>query len=77
MITEAFREKYFRYGWEGVWTAAKKKGYSRSLSGMVYTAKRLGLEMPVKKKKLSRRSRRYPELMEPGEKVQIEVNEAP
>jgi len=44
---------------------------------MIYAAKRLGLGMPTKKKKPSRRSRRYPELMEPGEKVQIDVKEVP
>jgi transposase len=34
IIRAAFKEKYFRYGWDGVFDEAIKKGYRRSLSGM-------------------------------------------
>lgn len=54
-----------------------RKNYSRSFSGMVYAAKRLGLVDRKAAKKKSRMSRRYPELTTPGEKVQIDVKEVP
>ncbi len=54
-----------------------RKGYTRSFSGMVYAAKRLGLKEKKKPKKKSREQRRYPELKTPGEKVQIDVKEVP
>lgn len=44
---------------------------------MVYAAKRLGLAQKQKKKKKKREQRRYPELLIPGEKVQIDVKEVP
>lgn len=45
---------------------------------MVYAAKRMGLGKGNKKKKPSRvHSRRYPEILVPGEKVQIDVKEVP
>lgn len=78
IIREAFREKFFRYGWDGVFEEAIKNGYRRSLSGMVYAARRMGLggkdpvKMPPRK-----HDRRYPELLIPGEKVQIDVKEVP
>ena len=54
-----------------------RKGYSRSFSGMVYAAKRIVLTEQKKSQKKSREQRRYPELLEPGEKVQIDVKEVP
>ena len=44
---------------------------------MVYAAKRLGLTEEPKPKKKNRKSRRYPEILVPGEKVQIDVKEVP
>lgn len=76
-IKNSFKKKYERYGWDGVYDDLLKKGYSRSFSGMVYAAKRLGLSDKRKVQKKSRKSQRYPELTEPGEKVQIDVKEVP
>lgn len=78
LITWAFNLKYSRYGWDGVYDKAVKAGYTRSFSGMVYAAKRLGLGVDQKAKKPPRKlERRYPELLKPGEKVQIDVKEVP
>ena len=78
MIREAVRQSYFRYGWEGAYMAAKKGGYSRSYSGFIYAAKRLGLCGGKQKKPNIRKSdRRYPEILVPGEKVQVDVKEVP
>ena len=76
-IKNSFRKCYARYGWDGVYSDLTRKGYSRSFSGMVYAAKRLGLTEGPKPKKKSRKSRRYPEILIPGEKVQIDVKEVP
>ena len=76
-IKNSFKKCYARYGWDGVYSDLKRKGYSRSFSGMVYAAKRLGLTEEPKPKKKSRKSRRYPEILIPGEKVQIDVKEVP
>ncbi|MCL1787824.1 MAG: DDE-type integrase/transposase/recombinase [Defluviitaleaceae bacterium] len=78
-IREAFSKKYFRYGWDGVYDELiKNYGYTRSYSGMYHAGKRLGMGGEVKKKKPPRVSqRRYPEVLVPGEKVQIDVKEAP
>ena len=73
----SFKKFYQRYGWDGVYSDLLRKGYSRSFSGMVYAAKRIGLAERSKPKKKSRTSRRYPEIMTPGEKVQIDVKEVP
>ena len=73
----SFKKKFKRYGWDGVYSDLKRKGYKRSFSGMVYAAKRMGLLEQKKPKKKSRSSRRYPELTIPGEKVQIDVKEVP
>jgi len=78
IISEAFKEKYFRYGWDGVYDAAMNLGYARSFSGLVYAARRMGLVWGAKEKKPPRKhDRRYPELLAPGEKVQIDVKEVP
>lgn len=76
-IKNSFKKSYARYGWDGVYSDLSRKGYTRSFSGMVYAAKRLGLTEQKKHKKRSRVHRRYPELIEPGEKVQIDVKEVP
>ena len=76
-IKNSFKKLYQRYGWDGVYSDLLRKGYSRSFSGMVYAAKRMGLAERSKPKKKSRISRRYPEILTPGEKVQIDVKEVP
>ena len=76
-INNSFKKFYQRYGWDGVYSDLLRKGYSRSFSGMVYAAKRMGLAERSKPKKKSRISRRYPEILTPGEKVQIDVKEVP
>ena len=54
--------------------AAKEGGYSRSYSGFIYSAKRLGLCGGKQKKPNTRKSdRRYPEILVPGEKMQVDV----
>jgi len=76
-IKNSFKKFFQRYGWDGVYSDLLRKGYSRSFSGMVYAAKRMGLAERSKPKKKSRISRRYPEILTPGEKVQIDVKEVP
>ena len=78
LIRKAVSAKLMRYGWEGVYMEACSMGYKRSQSGMVYAAKRIGLCGSARKKKPPRKhDRRYPELKQPGEKVQIDVKEVP
>ena len=76
-IKNSFKKCYARYGWDGVYDDLLCKGYTRSFSGMVYAAKRLGLKEVKQPKKKSRVHGRYPELLVPGEKVQIDVKEVP
>ncbi len=76
-IKNSFKKWYARYGWDGVYSDLLRKGYVRSYSGMVYAAKRLGLKEEPKPKKKTREQRRYPEILTPGEKVQIDVKEVP
>ena len=76
-IRNSFKKEYERYGWDGVYQDLLRKGYTRSFSGMVYAAKRLGLVDKKKTKKKSRKHMRYHELKTPGEKVQIDVKEVP
>lgn len=77
IISVAFWNQYERYGWDGVYEEAVKNGYTRSLSGMIYAAKRLELVEQCKKENKGRKNRRYPEILIPGEKVQIDVKEVP
>ena len=77
IISKAFWKKYERYGWDGVYAEAKANGYTRSLSGMIYAGKRLGLVDKTKRRPPRRHDRRFPELLMPGEKVQIDVKEVP
>lgn len=78
LIKEMFQKVYLRYGWEGTYDAATRAGYLRSYSGMVYAAKRMGLGAELKKNKPPRTNlKRYPELLLPGEKIQIDVKEVP
>ena len=65
-IKNSFRKCYARYGWDGVYDDLLRKGYTRSFSGMVYAAKRLGLKEKKQNKKKSRVQRRYPGLLELG-----------
>lgn len=76
-IRNSFKKCYARYGWDGVYDDLVRKGYTRSFSGMVYAAKRLGLKEKKAPRKKSRVHRRYPEILKPGEKVQIDVKEVP
>ena len=76
-IKNSFKKYYERYGWDGVYSDLLRKGYTRSLSGMIYAAKRLGLVSKRNPLKKSRESRRYPEILKPGEKIQIDVKEVP
>ena len=77
-ILEAFKAEFQRYGWDGVYDKLLQNGYKRSFSGMVYASKRMGLGAWNKAKKPTRKDlRRYPELLIPGEKVQIDVKEVP
>ena len=76
-IKNSFRHQYARYGWDGVYSDLIRKGYTRSFSGMVYAAKRMGLSKAIKQKKKPKEIRRYPEILKPGEKVQIDVKEVP
>ena len=77
IISQAFWNKYERYGWDGVYAEAKAHGYTRSLSGMIYAAKRLDLVDKAKRRPPRRHDRRFPEVLIPGEKVQIDVKEVP
>lgn len=78
LIQQAFKAKYFRYGWDGTYDEAVQQGYKRSYSGMIYAAHRMGLVCGNKEKKPPRKhARRYPELLQPGEKVQVDVKEVP
>lgn len=78
IIRQAFKEKFYRYGWDGAYDEAVARGYMRSFSGMVYAARRIGLTLQAKEKKPPRKhDRRYPELLTPGEKVQVDVKEVP
>lgn len=77
-IRQAMDKAYFRYGWEGAYMAAKADGYTRSYSGFIYAARRMGLSGGKAAAKPARKQdRRYPELGFPGEKVQIDVKEVP
>jgi transposase InsO family protein len=77
-ISQAFTSRFLRYGWDGVYTELlQKHGYKRSFSGMYHAATRMGLGWGKKRKPPRKAIRRYPELSEPGEKVQIDVKEVP
>lgn len=76
-IKKYFKKYYERYGWDEVYRNLISRGYTRSYSGMVYAAKRMGLTEQKKLKNKSRKHGRYPELLIPGEKVQIDVKEVP
>ena len=57
---------------------AKAAGYTRSYSGFLYAARRMGLCGGKAEQKPARKhDRRYPERSVPGEKVQIDVKEVP
>lgn len=77
LILKCFQGKFLRYGWDEVYDEAVKNGYTRSFSGIIYAAKRMGLGGKNSNKPPRRHNRRYPELSVPGEKVQIDVKEVP
>ena len=77
LIRRLSYEKFERYGWEGVYMAAKAEGYTRSLSGLIYAAKRMGLVDKTRRKPPRKHDRKFPEMTVPGEKVQIDVKEVP
>ena len=77
IISKAFWKEYKRYGWDGVYKEAKEQGYQRSLSGMIYAAKRLELVEKKKQNPPRHQNRRYPEVLVPGEKIQVDVKEVP
>ena len=77
IISKAFWKKYERYGWDGVYKEATEQGYGRSLSGMIYAAKRLELVEEKKRQESRQEDHRYPEILIPGEKVQVDVKEVP
>ena len=78
LIRESMRQSFFRYGWDGAYASAKEAGYTRSYSGFIYAARRMGLNGDMVEKCSPRKhDRRYPELSVPGEKVQIDVKEVP
>ena len=67
-----------RYGWKGVRLVARKKGYTRSLSGgLIYAAKRIKLVENTKTKPQRKHDRKCSDIIVPGEKVQIDVKEVP
>ena len=76
-IKNSFKKHFQRYGWDGVYGNLLRKGYKRSYSGTIYAGKRMGLVEPKNSKKKSRILRRYPELLTPREKVQVDVKEVP
>ena len=69
-IKNSFKKEYARYGWDGVYSDLLRKGYTRSFSGMVYAARRIGLTEQKKPQKKSRVQRRYPE---PGDEAYYSV----
>lgn len=79
MIRKAFQEKFFRYGWVGVYDELlDNHAYTRSYWGMRDAARRMGLAAEEQKKKPPRlHDRKVPEKLEPGESVQIDVKFVP
>jgi hypothetical protein len=74
IIRQAFKGKFYRYSWDGVFVEAREKVHNRIFSGMLHAARRIGLGGTVKEKKPSRNhDRRYPEFLTPSEIVQIDV----
>ena len=64
LIRQALDKSFFRYGWEGAYMTAKDAGYTRSYSGFLYAARRMGLCGGKAEKKPARKhDRRYPELL--------------
>jgi len=79
LIRKAFKDKFFRFGWSGVYDELlDNHGYTRGYWGMRKAAERMKLTGEVAPKKPPRKkSRRFPELKTPGEKVQIDVKFVP
>jgi len=79
LIRKAFKEKFFRWGWTGVYDDLKDNhGYTRGYWGMRKAADRMKLTGESAPKKPPRKhDRRFPELKTPGAKVQIDVKFVP
>jgi len=76
-IRKAYDAKFYRYGWDGVYDElVNHYGYARSWGGMYHAAKRMGLATKPKKRG-KREDRRFPEVLTPGELVQIDVKVVP
>jgi transposase InsO family protein len=79
LIRKAFKENFFRWGWQGVFEElVKKYKYERSYWGMRKAAMRMKLtgESPPPKPP-RKKYRKFPQLQTPGEKVQIDVKQVP
>ena len=79
LIRKAFSEKFFRYGWIEVYNyLLGELGYTRSYSGMRDAVRRMELagESPERKPP-RKRDRKFPERLEPGKSVQIDVKFVP
>jgi transposase InsO family protein len=78
MIEIAFKAKYYRYGLDGVYDdLIKKHGYKRSFWGMYNAIRRMKLLELPKKRPPRKALRRFPEILTPGQKIQIDVKEVP
>ncbi|MCL2298565.1 MAG: hypothetical protein FWC27_00260 [Firmicutes bacterium] len=79
LIRKAFEKKFFRYGWIEVFNyLVDELGYTRSYWGMRDAARRMVLAAEEPKAAPPRKkSKRFPELKVPGEKVRIDVKEVP
>lgn len=66
-----------RCGQDGIYDVAVENGYTRSFGGMIYAAKRMGIEGKNSKKLPRKQDRRYPELSVQDEKVLIDFKEVP
>ena len=79
LIRKAFKDKFFRWGWTGVFDElVDNHGYTRGYWGMRKAAGRMKLTGEEAPKKPPRKhDRRFPELKTPGEKVQIDVKFVP
>lgn len=78
LIRKAYKKCFERYGWDGVYSELlENTKYHRSFEGMYHAARQSGMGANPKKARRKTADRRYPELLVPGEKVQIDVKEVP
>lgn len=72
VIRRSLDRSFFRYGRKGACMTAQEAGYSRSRSGSIYAAGRMGLCGGESEKKHPRKQeRREPDLMTPGERFRL------